>query len=126
MKKILLSILFIALAASAQENYSTAWSGHKYLIVNSQIAGTATPVLKFPVLVLRGEHAPAPTRVIAEGLSEQLRDSRLTVVGGAGHMGPLTHAAEVSALIAAHIRAVGPRTGPATTSPDLPVRALSA
>jgi pimeloyl-ACP methyl ester carboxylesterase len=91
----------------------------------------ATPLyayraLKFPVLVLRGEHAPAPTRVIAEGLSEQLRDSRLTVVGGAGHMGPLTHAAEVSALIAAHIRAAGPQTSPATTSPDLPIRALSA
>ena len=33
-----------------------------------------------------------PTRVIAEGLPELLCDSRLIVVDGAGHMGPLTHA----------------------------------
>jgi pimeloyl-ACP methyl ester carboxylesterase len=82
--------------------------------------------LKFPVLILRGERAPVPTRIIAEGLSEQLPDSRLTVVGGAGHMGPLTHASEVAALIAAHIRAAGPRTSPATTVPDRAVRVLSA
>jgi pimeloyl-ACP methyl ester carboxylesterase len=91
----------------------------------------ATPLyayraLKFPVLILRGEHAPVPTRVIAESLSDQLPDSRLTVVGGAGHMGPLTHASEVSALIAAHIRAAEPRTNAGTAAPDLPARALSA
>lgn len=84
----------------------------------------ATPLyayraLKFPVLMLRGERAPVPTRVIAEGLSEQLPDSRLTVVGGAGHMGPLTHASEVAARIAEHIRADA-------AAPDLPVRALNA
>ena len=74
----------------------------------------ATPLyayrtLKFPVLVLRGERAPAPTRIITDSLSDQLFDSRLTVVRGAGHMGPLTHASDVAGLIAAHIRAAGPR-----------------
>jgi pimeloyl-ACP methyl ester carboxylesterase len=59
--------------------------------------------LTFPVLILRGEHAPAPTRVIAENLSELLPTSRLTVIDGAGHMGPLTHAPEISALIVRHI-----------------------
>ena len=59
--------------------------------------------LNFPVLTLRGEHAPTPTRVIAEGLSELLPASRLTVIGGAGHMGPLTHAPEVCALMVRHI-----------------------
>ena len=44
-----------------------------------------------------------PTRVIAEGLSELLPASRLMAVDGAGHMGPLTHAPEVSALIVRHI-----------------------
>ena len=47
---ILVAALFVA-AASAQENYSTAWSGHKYVIVNSVVAGTEGPVLKFPLLV---------------------------------------------------------------------------
>jgi pimeloyl-ACP methyl ester carboxylesterase len=59
--------------------------------------------LKFPVLTLRGERAPRPTRVIAEGLSQLLPASRLMVIEGAGHMGPLTHASEISALIVRHI-----------------------
>jgi pimeloyl-ACP methyl ester carboxylesterase len=61
--------------------------------------------LTFPVLILRGEHAPMPTRVIAEGLPELLPNGRLIVVSGAGHMGPLTNALEVSRLIAQHINA---------------------
>lgn len=91
----------------------------------------ATPLyayraLKFPVLILRGERAPAPTRVIAEALSEQLPDGRLTVVRGAGHMGPLTHASEVAARIAEHIRSARPPTNPATASSGRLMRALSA
>ena len=46
---------------------------------------------------------PSPTRVIAEGLAELLPASRLVDIAGAGHMGPLTHAPEVSALIVRHI-----------------------
>src|SRR5262245_38666478 len=59
-----------------------------------------------PTLVLRGEHAPRPTYMIAEMLAAALSNARLAVVDGAGHMGPLTHAAAVDGLIAGHIRAV--------------------
>ena len=59
--------------------------------------------LPFPVLIMRGEHAPAPTRLIAETLLTLLPAARLAVVAGAGHMGPLTHAREVNAAIAQHI-----------------------
>lgn len=59
--------------------------------------------LNFPVLIMRGEHAPTPTRVIAQGLSKLLPTSRMVMIDGAGHMGPLTHAPEVSALIVQHI-----------------------
>jgi pimeloyl-ACP methyl ester carboxylesterase len=59
--------------------------------------------LECPVLLMRGENAPAPTRIIAEGLAELLPDSRLVVIKGAGHMGPLTHAAEVARLMVEHI-----------------------
>jgi pimeloyl-ACP methyl ester carboxylesterase len=57
----------------------------------------------FPVLVMRGEHAPAPTRLIAEMLPDLVPEARLTVVAGAGHMGPLTHCQTVTAAIARHI-----------------------
>src|SRR5262249_10597540 len=59
--------------------------------------------LHMPVLVMRGEHAPLPTLTIVEMLSSVLPEARLAVIGGAGHMGPLTHGSAVSELIAAHI-----------------------
>jgi pimeloyl-ACP methyl ester carboxylesterase len=62
--------------------------------------------LHVPALVLRGEHAPTPTRHIAETLPTLMPCARLAVVAGAGHLGPLTHNAEASALIASHIAAV--------------------
>ena len=61
--------------------------------------------LTMPLLVVRGEHAPRPTRMIAELLAAALPAARLAVVGGAGHMGPLTHAAGVNDLIVAHMDA---------------------
>ena len=59
--------------------------------------------LTCPTLVMRGEHAPAPTRLIAALLQSLMRHAQGSVVAAAGHMGPLTHAAEVNALIVAHI-----------------------
>ena len=66
-------------------------------------------LLDFPVLVLRGEHAPSPTRVIAEQLPNLLPNCRTAVIEGAGHMGPITHAAKVSSLIVRHIAAIEAR-----------------
>jgi hypothetical protein len=64
--------------------------------------------LNLPTLIIRGERAPPPTRLIADTLPSLLPDCRLAVVAGAGHMGPLTHVAQVNPLITAHIdRVVG-------------------
>ena len=73
--------------------------------------------LPFPVLLLRGERAPAPTRLIAETLAELMPASRLAVIRGAGHMGPLTHASEVSAAIARHIAPGRPAHPPPAHAP---------
>jgi pimeloyl-ACP methyl ester carboxylesterase len=62
-------------------------------------------VLKFPILIMRGEHAPLPTRLISERLLELLPRCRLKIVAGAGHMGPLTHPLKVSEIISQHIAA---------------------
>lgn len=35
----------------SQENYATAWSGHRYVIVNTAATGITTPVIRFPLLV---------------------------------------------------------------------------
>jgi pimeloyl-ACP methyl ester carboxylesterase len=52
-----------------------------------------------PVLVMRGEHAPTPTRTIADALLVLLPDAVQIVVEGAGHMGPISHADIVAEVI---------------------------
>lgn len=66
----------------------------------------AYETLDCPLLVLRGEHALPPSRLIAEELLLIAPHGRMEVVRGAGHMGPMTHAEDVAARIARHIRAV--------------------
>ncbi len=61
--------------------------------------------LRMPVLIMRGEHAPLPTRKIAEMLPSVVPEARLAVIDGAGHRGPSTHGSVVSEFIAAHIDA---------------------
>jgi pimeloyl-ACP methyl ester carboxylesterase len=61
--------------------------------------------LRCPVLIMRGEHAPTPTRLIAEFLADLLPVSQSIAIEGAGHMGPLTHAATVSGWVTQHIAA---------------------
>jgi len=72
-------------------------------LIEEPTAASAYRKLAVPTLILRGEHAPLPARLIAQGLSNLLPASCLLTVDGAGHMGPLTHAPEVSALIVQHI-----------------------
>jgi len=76
--------------------------------------------LRFPVLIMRGEHAPAPTRLIADALPTLMPAARLAVVAGAGHMGPLTHASEVNAAIARHISEAEAKPLPASVPAPAP------
>jgi pimeloyl-ACP methyl ester carboxylesterase len=72
--------------------------------------------LRFPVLLMRGEHAPAPTRLVVERLAALLQNARVVVIDGAGHMGPFTHRSEVNALIISH--AIGQAHTTTATLPD--------
>ena len=64
---------------------------------------TAYVRVRCPVLVMRGEYAPAPTQLISDTLPSLMHAARLCAVAGAAHMGPLTHADQVNALITSHI-----------------------
>lgn len=63
----------------------------------------AYAALRCPVLVMRGEHAPAPTRLVANLLADVAPLGRGEVIRGAGHMGPITHAADVNRHILEHV-----------------------
>ena len=56
-----------------------------------------------PVLILRGEYAPAPTQRIAELLAHAIPASHLQTVPDAGHMAPLTHKEFVNKAIRRHL-----------------------
>ncbi len=66
---------------------------------------SAYRAFRFPVLVMVGEFAPAPTRVVAEGLAALIPGSASERIMDAGHMGPLTHSEVVNNLVMAHIAA---------------------
>jgi pimeloyl-ACP methyl ester carboxylesterase len=71
-------------------------------LMNARTVLEEYAALDMPILVLRGEHAPLPTRVIADALPDAM-DCAVEVIAGAGHMGPMTHADAVSARMVAHI-----------------------
>jgi pimeloyl-ACP methyl ester carboxylesterase len=62
-----------------------------------------------PTLCLVGSDSPASSRAIARLLTKTLPRAAEVELEGVGHMGPVTHADRVNALIACHLdRAAGP------------------
>ena len=95
------------------------------LIENSTPA-CAYGALKCPVLIMRGEHALKPSRIIADRLAELLPNSRKLVIDGAGHMGPFTHASKVAALIVRHITTIDAQSWQAKSrAAEAPMEAMS-
>jgi len=82
----------------------------------SKVRLEAYRVLNCPILLLQGEQAPRPTAMIARRLHAVGKRAGFQVVRGAGHMGPLTHAAEVAALIGGHILATRPEWSAVTAA----------
>ncbi|MFK7745368.1 MAG: alpha/beta fold hydrolase [Roseobacter sp.] len=54
-----------------------------------------------PCLLLNGDQSPAITATVNQLLQARLPNARSTTIAGAGHMAPITHAAEVAAAISA-------------------------
>ncbi|MFW6076920.1 MAG: alpha/beta fold hydrolase, partial [Hyphomicrobiales bacterium] len=75
--------------------------------------------LDTPMLVMVGEFAPAPTRVVAEGLAALVPGSVIRRIAGAGHMGAISHAGVVNELILTHISQVAT----AARRSDIPLQA---
>ena len=81
-----------------------------HALIEDPTPASAYRALKCPALIMRGERALKPSRIIAERLAELLPDSRLLVIDGAGHMGPFTHASKVAGLIVRHIATIEARS----------------
>jgi pimeloyl-ACP methyl ester carboxylesterase len=72
-------------------------------LIDEPTPASAYADIRCPILILRSEHAPKPTRLIAETLPTLLPAANLAVIDGTGHMGPLTHVGAVSSAIARHV-----------------------
>lgn len=78
-----------------------------YLEVRSLLADR-TPASAYagfsgPALLMTGERSPPAARRVARILASALPAGRLLELAGAGHMGPLTHAAAVNDAVAVHL-----------------------
>ena len=59
--------------------------------------------VRAPSLLIAGADSPAVVGEIFDTLAARLPDARRATVPGAGHMAPVTHPAEVSALVAGNL-----------------------
>jgi pimeloyl-ACP methyl ester carboxylesterase len=74
--------------------------------------------LDAPTRLIVGQHTAAPARAIVDELVGVLPNSHLRIVPHAGHMSPLTHAAEVAELIGEHIDRVEDEYEPDGCTPE--------
>jgi pimeloyl-ACP methyl ester carboxylesterase len=86
--------------------------GRKVYLEVASLMADRTPAsayagLQVPSLLMTGERTPVAARRVVARLASVLPRSRVEVIGGAGHMGPITHATTVNPLIADHLRVAG-------------------
>lgn len=77
--------------------------GATALVSEPTTAADHAAAVRVPTLLLCGDRSPLVIRRVAAILADRLPSASLEVVAGAGHMGPLTHGAEVQAAILAHL-----------------------
>ena len=97
-----------ALPASARASFSRV--GRKvYYEVRSLLADRTAPQayasITAPTLLIGGELSPVAARRVIAVLGKALPNARTHAIAGAGHMGPISHAAEFNELVAAHVAA---------------------
>lgn len=78
----------------------------------------AYATLKMPVLLLGGAGSTLAAKRVLSTLERAIPHARREELGAMGHMGPLTHAAEVNARIVAHLAAAAHHARPRTSSGD--------
>lgn len=88
-------------------------------LIEETTSPQACAEIDVPTLILSGTLSPAPSRAITRILAELMPRARHRTIRGAGHMAPITHAAEVNALILEHLLSQGGANAgrPAATAP---------
>jgi len=95
-----------ALPAPAREAFVRV--GRKVYFEVKTLTADRTPASAYAgitakTLVIGGEKSPPAARRVVARLGKTIPGARIEVVAGAGHMGPISHAARVNELVAAHV-----------------------
>jgi pimeloyl-ACP methyl ester carboxylesterase len=76
---------------------------HFWSLIGENTPLAAYAAIDVPTLIVCGTSSPAPSRAITRLLAETLPDARHRTIRNAGHMSPITHPAEVNALVVEHL-----------------------
>ena len=76
---------------------------HFWSLIEEKTPPAAYAAIDVPTLIVCGTRSPAPSRAITRLLAETLPRARHRTIGDAGHMSPITHPAEVNALVVEHL-----------------------
>jgi hypothetical protein len=76
---------------------------HFWSLIEETTPLAAYAAIDVPTLIVCGTRSPAPSRAITRLLAETLPRARHRTIRNAGHMSPITHAAEVNALVVEHL-----------------------
>lgn len=76
-----------------------------YSLMQDRTPAEAYAGIEAPALFLTGEHSPPAAKRVVALLAEAFPQARREAIAGAGHMGPITHAAQVNDAIVKHVGA---------------------
>jgi pimeloyl-ACP methyl ester carboxylesterase len=97
---------------------------HFWSLIEEETLLAAYAGIDVPTLILCGTRSPGPSRAITRLLAETLPRAWHRTICNAGHMSPITHPAEVNALVAEHLLMNGAPTdmrAPIIVAADLPI-----
>lgn len=76
---------------------------HFWSLIEEKTRLAAYAAIDVPTLIVCGTRSPAPSRAITRLFAQTLPRAQHRTIRNAGHMSPITHAAEVNGLILAHL-----------------------
>jgi pimeloyl-ACP methyl ester carboxylesterase len=76
---------------------------HFWGLIEETTPLAAYAAINVPTLIVCGTRSPAPSRAITRLLADILPRARHRTIRNAGHMSPITHPAEVNALVVEHV-----------------------
>jgi pimeloyl-ACP methyl ester carboxylesterase len=101
---------------------------HFWSLLHEDTSLAAYAAIDVATLILCGTRSPRPSRAITRLLADTLTRARHRTIRSAGHMSPITHAADVNPVILEHLRVNSLRDDerrPFRSSSDLPTRTPS-